>query len=124
MGGCCCKCCDGKSDLEDEENLEKASAHSYGKSWHDGMSLKEKKKIAKENAHADCIICKCCGIFGAWSGLRCCCCHFTADQPFLSIKKERHCTDIPCCLLFLVTLFAQLGLVLYAVTTLEADPRW
>ena len=123
MGSCCGCCCDGKSDFDDDE-LEKAGNHKYGKSWADGMSLEEKKKVAKENQHADCLFCKCCGIFGAWSGLRCCCCHFTNEQPFLSIKRERHCTDIPCCLLFLVTLFVQFVLVIYSITNLQADPRW
>ena len=86
--------------------------------------MEQKKKIAKANQHSECFICKCCGIFGAWSGLKCCCCHFNNEQPFLSIKTERHCTDIPCCWLFLVAILGQLGLVIYAVVTLEADPRW
>ena len=118
---CCGDFCDGKSDFDDEE-MEKQ--HARNQTFGDNRTLEERKKIAKENAHAECICCKCCGIFGAWSGLQCCCCHFTDGQPFLSINEKRHCTDIPCCCLFLVTLVAQLALVVYAVTNLQADPRW
>jgi len=127
MGACCG--CDGKSDLDEQElevNVQdsKRSGHKYIKSWHDELTLDQKKKIAKENQHSECFVCKCCGIFGRWSGLQCCCCAFNNDRPFLSVNKDRHCTDIPCCLLFVLTLIVQLALVLYAVSTLEADPRW
>eukprot|EP01083_Nonionella_stella_P172119 589698_1 len=92
------------------------------------MSLEEKKKIAKLQYYTEAVnvsVCKCCGIFGAWPGLECCCCHFTAEQPFLSIKHNRHCTDVPCCCLFIAALVMQTFLVLLKdVVTLQADPRW
>ena len=123
--GCCC----GKasSDIDDLEHHDKdnhgAKIHK-AKSWHDNMSLKEKKKIAKKHQAHECFLCKCCGIFGAWSGLKCCCCAFNPDEPLMSIKDNRHCTDVPCCLLFLISVIAQAYLVIYAYTNLEADPRW
>merc|ERR1719445_1227497 len=124
MGCCCCK---ARSDVDDfAENKHNPKSPSFGQPWHEDekMSYAEKVKIAKEHSHAECFLCKCCGIFGAWTGLKCCCCHFTPDKPLLSIKRDRHCTDLPCCALFLLTLMAQVGLVIYAVTTLDADPRW
>merc|ERR1719206_781977 len=95
-----------------------------GKPWHENMSYEDKVKVAKENQHGEFFICKCCGIFGAWTGLKCCCCHFTPEKPLLTIKRDRHCTDLPCCALFCLTLIAQVGLVFYSINTLSADPRW
>eukprot|EP01083_Nonionella_stella_P100290 282653_1 len=119
-------CSNGKSDVDDLEDgtLEHAQSIGGGESWHDNLSLEEKKKIAKLHGGSECFFCKCCGIFGAWTGLKCCCCHFTAETPFLSIKHDRHCTDIPCCCLMIAAIALQLLLVLYAITTLQADPRW
>jgi len=117
MGCCCCK--HATSDLDDVINDQDEPKGG----WHDDMTLKEKKKLAESHQAHECFIFKCCGIFGAWSGLKCCCCAFNADQPLLSIKESRHCTDVPCCILFIIALLAQGFLVYNAINEEQADPR-
>eukprot|EP01083_Nonionella_stella_P217760 781575_1 len=85
------------------------------------MASERTKTDKQEYESAAC--CKCCAIFGAWSGLQCCCCAYSNDQPFLSIKRERYCTDVPCFLGFLMILLLQSIVVVVALTSDQSEPN-
>ncbi len=67
---------------------------------------------------------KCCDIVGYWSGLKCCCCHYKRPkhQLYIEPNENRHCTDVPCLLLLILTLAVDLAIIVTAIDI--GDPRW
>ena len=88
-------------------------------------NLGQLKDDADRKAHKHNCLCGCCMSLLYWTGCKCCCCdtddlvHHGLDH----IVHERHCTDVPVLMLFIVTLLIDLAL-LFTALDLDADPRW
>jgi len=90
----------------------------------------EPREVGEASAGCDCCckgtFCgKCITCIGSWTGLTLCCCTGVhSSEPIDRVNKsQRYCTDIPCLLLILGSIAAQVFVMLRA-GQLGADPYW